>query len=81
LDRSSPIGIFDSGLGGLSVARAIRHELPNEQLLYFADQAHLPYGERSLDEVRSFSEGIAHALIDQGARSSSSPATRLRQPP
>jgi len=42
-----PIGIFDSGVGGLSVYQAIRHALPNEDLLYIADSQHAPYGERS----------------------------------
>ncbi len=66
--QNSPIGIFDSGVGGLSVLRAIRTQLPNESLLYFADQAHVPYGPRSLEEVRSFSETITEYLLAQGAK-------------
>ncbi|MCJ7695825.1 MAG: glutamate racemase [Anaerolineaceae bacterium] len=63
-----PLGIFDSGVGGLSVLRAIRHELPNEDLLYFGDQAHVPYGPRSLSEVRKLSEGVVQFLLDEGAK-------------
>lgn len=65
---SAPIGIFDSGVGGLSVYRAIRQMLPNEALIYLADQAHVPYGSRSLAEVRSFTEGIARYMIGQQAK-------------
>lgn len=63
-----PIGVFDSGVGGLSVLRAIRQELPNEFVLYFGDQAHVPYGPRPLEEVRWFSEAITRFLLDLGAK-------------
>ena len=59
------IGIFDSGVGGLSVLREIRHRLPEEPLVYFADQKHVPYGSRSLDKVQALSEGITHFLLEQ----------------
>ncbi len=62
-----PIGIFDSGLGGLSVLRAIRQQMPAQPLIYFGDQAHVPYGVRSLEEVRSFSISITRFLRQQGA--------------
>lgn len=62
------IGVFDSGVGGLSVLRAIRAELPGEAVTYLADQGHVPYGPRSLEEVRRFSEGVTHFLLGQGAR-------------
>lgn len=65
---SFPIGIFDSGVGGLSVLRAIRRHFPTLPALYFADQAHVPYGPRPLEEVRSFSQAITRFLLDQGAR-------------
>ena len=65
---SGPIGIFDSGVGGLSVLRSVRELLPNEDLIYLADQAHVPYGSRSLAEVRSFSEGITRYLLEQNAK-------------
>ncbi len=63
-----PIGVFDSGVGGLSVLRAIRQELPNEFVLYFGDQDHVPYGPRPLEEVRWFSEAITRFLLDLGAK-------------
>ncbi len=62
------IGVFDSGVGGLSVWREIVRQLPHERTLYVADQAHVPYGCRSLDEVREFAEKITRFLLDQGAR-------------
>jgi glutamate racemase len=65
---SAPIGVFDSGVGGLSVLRAIHQQHPNEDILYLADQAHVPYGPRSLTEVRQFSEGITRYFIRQGAK-------------
>lgn len=68
LQPLSPIGIFDSGVGGLSVLRAIHRELPAERLLYLADQAHVPYGPRPLEEVRTFSREISRFLIQQGAK-------------
>jgi len=63
-----PIGIFDSGIGGLTVLHAIHQLMPDEPLLYLADQAHVPYGPRKLEEVRHFSEMITHFLLNQGAR-------------
>ncbi|HSB65350.1 MAG TPA: glutamate racemase [Anaerolineales bacterium] len=63
-----PIGIFDSGIGGLTVLRSIHQLMPGESLLYLADQAHVPYGPRQLEEVRRFSEAITRFLLDQGAR-------------
>lgn len=64
----APIGVFDSGVGGLSVLRAILLELPDKPIIYLADQAHVPYGPRSLAEVRSFSETISRYLINQGCK-------------
>jgi glutamate racemase len=61
------IGVFDSGVGGLSVGRETRRRLPAADLVYLADQARAPYGERSLAEVRSFAEGITDHLIARGA--------------
>ena len=65
---SAAIGVFDSGVGGLSVLRALRQQLPGESLIFLADQAHVPYGSRSADEVRAFSESITRYLLDQGAK-------------
>ena len=62
------VGIFDSGIGGLTVLKAIRQALPAERLLYFGDNAHVPYGPRSLEEVRGFSHGITRARLDQGCK-------------
>lgn len=64
----APIGIFDSGLGGLSVWREIVRQHPRESTLYVADQAHIPYGPRSQDEIKTFSYGITRFLLDQGAK-------------
>jgi glutamate racemase len=66
--RMQPIGIFDSGIGGLTVLRAIHQLMPDEPLLYLADQEHVPYGPRQLQEVRRFSEAITRFLLEQGAR-------------
>jgi glutamate racemase len=63
-----PIGVFDSGVGGLSILQAIRQALPGETAIYLADQAHVPYGPRRLEEVRSFASGITRYLLDQGAK-------------
>lgn len=65
---SGPIGVFDSGVGGLSVLRAIRQALPEESILYLADQAHVPYGPRPLEQVQAFAEGITRYLLEQGAK-------------
>lgn len=64
----SPIAVFDSGVGGLSVLRHLRAQLPYERLIYLADQAHVPYGSRSLTEIRDFSEAITHYLLQMGAK-------------
>lgn len=65
---ADPIGVFDSGVGGLSVLRAIQQQMPQQPVVYLADQAHVPYGPRSLEEVRAFSEEITRFLCSQGAR-------------
>lgn len=64
----SPIGIFDSGVGGLSVLRAIREQMPNEAILYFGDQGHIPYGPRPMEQIRSFSEAITSFLLQHRAK-------------
>jgi len=68
LQASSLIGIFDSGVGGLSILKEIRTHSPNETILYLADQFHVPYGERSLEEIRNFSTAIAQFFLDQGVK-------------
>ncbi len=64
----APIGVFDSGVGGLTVARRVLDLLPNERIVYVADQAHVPYGGRDLDEVRGFACGISSALFRCGCK-------------
>lgn len=65
----APIGIFDSGIGGWSVLREIRRELPREALLYVADSAYAPYGERSEVEVAARAQAIARHLVEAGVKS------------
>jgi glutamate racemase len=62
------VGVFDSGVGGLSVWREIARQIPNEDIVYLADQANVPYGFRPMEEIRAFDEGIARFLLDQGAK-------------
>lgn len=64
----APIGIYDSGVGGLSVLREIKRQFPAENIIYLADQAHVPYGPRTLEEVRYFSNQISAYLLNQGAK-------------
>lgn len=64
----APIGIFDSGVGGLTVARAIRDQLPNESILYVGDTAHSPYGPKPIAEVRRYSLEVLDFLVDQGVK-------------
>jgi len=66
--QKSPIGIFDSGVGGLSVLREVSRLLPSEDLLYIADQFHVPYGNRSREEVFGFSQEIVRFLINKGSK-------------
>jgi len=63
-----PIGVFDSGVGGLSVLSAIRELLPAQSVIYLADQAHVPYGIRTLEEVQQFSHAITRYLLSEGCR-------------
>src|SRR5436190_8590417 len=64
----NPIGIFDSGVGGISVLRAIRVQMPEESVIYFGDQGHIPYGPRSMEQIRNFSEAITKFLLEQNAK-------------
>lgn len=63
-----PIGIFDSGVGGLSVWREIVRQLPHEDTVYFADQAHVPYGPRPQEQIRHFCDAITRFLIGRGCK-------------
>jgi glutamate racemase len=62
---AQPIGIFDSGIGGLTVAHAIIKHLPEENIIYFGDTAHLPYGDKSTAAIQAYSIKIAHMLLQQ----------------
>ncbi|MBA2674314.1 glutamate racemase [Ramlibacter sp.] len=64
MQPGSPIGVFDSGIGGLSILRSLRAELPNEDFVYFSDAGHAPYGERDDAFVAQRSAGIARTLVD-----------------
>lgn len=68
LDPRAPVGIFDSGLGGLSVLRAVRSQLPNEALVYVADSLYAPYGERDDDFIADRTLAIGEWLVAQGAK-------------
>jgi glutamate racemase len=66
--KERPIGIFDSGVGGLTVAHAIKQILPGENLVYFGDTAHLPYGDKSAESIRFYSRRITEFLLQHNAK-------------
>jgi glutamate racemase len=68
LRKDQPIGVFDSGIGGLTVAHAIRNLLPHESMIYFGDTAHLPYGDKSEPAIQAYSIKIADVLIRKGCK-------------
>lgn len=68
MSDTRPIGIFDSGIGGLSVWREVVRQLPQESTLYFADSAHVPYGPRGEVEIRHFCDRITRFLLEQGCK-------------
>ena len=68
LTKEQPIGIFDSGLGGLTVASAIQNIMPNEKIIYFGDTAHLPYGDKSSDLIKYYSTKISDFLLKQNCK-------------
>jgi glutamate racemase len=65
MNSSAPIGIFDSGIGGLTVAHAVTNLLPNESIIYFGDTAHLPYGDKSASAIQAYSIKICNLLMQQ----------------
>ena len=67
-DKTAPIGVFDSGIGGLTVFEEIKKILPHENLIYFADSIHLPYGDRAIDEIYQFTESITTFLKEYGCK-------------
>lgn len=66
--KGQPIGIFDSGVGGLTVAHAIKQILPGESLIYFGDTAHLPYGDKSAESIRNYSQRITEFLLEHDSK-------------
>lgn len=68
MNSSQPIGIFDSGMGGLTVAHAVSELLPYEQLIYFGDSAHLPYGDKSAATIQAYSIKICDILLEKGCK-------------
>ena len=68
MQKNSAIGVFDSGMGGLTVAHAVKKLLPNEQLIYFGDSAHLPYGDKSAATIQAYSVKICDVLLQQGCK-------------
>jgi len=66
--NTAPIGVFDSGIGGLTVVREIMRQLPSERIIYFGDTARVPYGPKSPDTVRRYSREISTFLSDQGVK-------------
>lgn len=67
-DAYAPIGVFDSGVGGLTVAREIMRQLPGERIIYFGDTARLPYGSKSKETITRYSRQIIHFLQDKGVK-------------
>jgi glutamate racemase len=65
---NAPIGVFDSGVGGLTVARAIIDQLPNESIIYVGDTANTPYGPKALSEVRELALAVMDKLVDEGVK-------------
>jgi glutamate racemase len=65
INAQNPIGIFDSGIGGLTVAQAVVKQLPKENIVYFGDTAHLPYGDKSATTIQAYSIKIANLLLEQ----------------
>lgn len=68
LSANQPIGIFDSGVGGLTVAKEIKRLLPNEDLIYFGDTKHLPYGEKSREAIVGYSTKITNFLLEKNCK-------------
>lgn len=84
MEKKQPIGIFDSGIGGLTVANAVRQHLPGESILYFGDTAHFPYGDKSTAAIQAYSIKICDVLLKHNCKviliacnSASSAAYRL----
>ncbi len=68
MKNTQPIGIFDSGIGGLTIAKAINQLLPNEKIIYFGDTLHLPYGDKSEEAIRHYCQTIAWFLAEKNCK-------------
>jgi glutamate racemase len=68
LSETAPIGVFDSGIGGLTVAHAIKQIMPHENMIYFGDTAHLPYGDKSESAIQAYSIKISNILLEKGCK-------------
>ena len=68
MSDSRPIGVFDSGIGGLTVARALRELLPNEKIFYLGDTARVPYGNKSADTVERYAIELSNILTEENAK-------------
>lgn len=68
IDRNAPVGVFDSGVGGLTVAREIMRQIPQEKIVYFGDTARVPYGNKSRDTIVRYSRQIIRFLKSQGVK-------------
>ena len=68
MSNDAPIGMFDSGIGGLTIAKALLQRLPGESLCYVGDTAHMPYGEKSPERLKEYATGIAQRLLDHGCK-------------
>ena len=82
--NNAPIGIFDSGLGGLTVARAVIDKLPDEEIIYLGDTEHTPYGPRAIAQVRSLTLSALDELASRGVKAlviacNTATAARLRR--
>ena len=68
MSNNAPIGMFDSGIGGLTIAKALVERLPRESLRYVGDTAHMPYGDKSPERLKEYATGIAERLLNQGCK-------------
>lgn len=68
MTSTAPIGVFDSGLGGISVVRQLRQDMPHERILYFGDSANAPYGTKTPEQVRDLSFAIVRRFVEQGVK-------------
>lgn len=68
MDTNAPIGVFDSGVGGLTVAREIMRQIPNERIVYFGDTARVPYGSKSKDIITKYSRQIIRFLLTENVK-------------